>query len=80
MRKCWAIIKDLNVKVCPEILQEFCEIAFDADLLESYQYFLNQEEDLTEVSTTILEFNKELAAEVYEHGNKFWLILRSFFN
>lgn len=73
------MVKDLKTDVHPEILQEFVEIAFDADLLESYQYFLNSQET-EEINATILNFNKELAEEVFEHGNKYWLVMRSFFN
>jgi len=53
------------------------ELIFGADLMESYRnYLLTQ----TEEGDILLEFHRELAYEMIEHANRYWLIMRSLFN
>jgi isochorismate hydrolase len=73
---CWKIVKDLRTDIDAETLQQFVELVFAPELLESYYIH----SDNTDLHKSLIAFHLRLAEEVIEHSNSYWLILRGFFN
>ncbi|CDW83820.1 rrna methylase family [Stylonychia lemnae] len=71
----WGIIKELQTDFSVHNIQEFLEFTFNADLMELYQRVLSPA-----LSEQVKQFHKKMAQEVFDQGNKYWLIFRSVFN
>ena len=71
--QCWAIIKELQTEFEPGTLQEFMEFTFNPDVMVLCT-------SLEAVAQDSQAYYDKMAAEVFDQGNKYWLILRTAFN
>ena len=56
-------------------IQEFIELAFNADLLNAYQAYATDQ-----IYESLIEFHTKLFKDIIDFSDKFWLMLRSVFN
>ena len=69
------MVKELKTAIQAEPLQEFLELAFPQELLLVYQ-----ENMQGELYQSLVSFHHQIAREMLDHSNSYWLVLRSFFN
>lgn len=58
-----------------EPIQEFIDLAFNADLLNAYQNCLSDQ-----IFENLMTFHTKLFGEIIEFSDKYWLLLRTTFN
>ncbi len=56
-------------------IQDFVEMAFSTELLNSYQVCLSDQ-----MYSSLIKFHTKLYYEITEFSSKYWLLMRSMFN
>ena len=71
----WGILKEQQSECEAASIHEFLEFVFHYDALEFYLRVLP-----AHLKQVMNQFHKKLAYEIFDWGNKYWLIMRSIFN
>jgi hypothetical protein len=78
--QCWGMIKELQTEFEVSTLQEFVELVFNPDVLEYYHAKITAQDTDLVLREVITNFHKKMSLEIFDQGNKYWLILRTAFN
>lgn len=76
VQKCWEIVNSLKGVFELQALQEFLELAFVPEVLEIYVSL----KSIKVIDDEVMSFHVNLASDIFEAGNQYWLVLRSTFN